>query len=63
MSSFQTYLVGFIILVVGLGIAAYLLNAPPMWIGVGVIVALGIGIITATNHTKPRDPQQPPPPR
>ena len=63
MSSFQTYLVGFIILVVGLGIAAYLLGAPPMWIGVGVIVALGIGIITATSNTKPRDPQQPPPMR
>lgn len=60
MSSFQTYLLGFIILVVGLGIAAYLLGAPPIWIAVGAIVLIGIGIITATSHTKPRDPQNPP---
>ena len=32
MSSFGTYLIGFIILIVGLAIAAYLLNVPPMWI-------------------------------
>lgn len=59
MSSFQTYLMGFIILVIGLGIAAYLLSVPPLWIAVGVIVLIGIGIITATNHTKPRDPNPP----
>jgi hypothetical protein len=60
MSSFQTYLLGFIILVIGLAIAAYLLGLEPLWIAVGAIVLIGIGIITATNHTKPRDPQQPP---
>ena len=59
MSSFQTYLMGFIILTVGLGLAAYLLGAPPLWILVGVIVLLGAGIIAATNHTKPRDPRPP----
>ena len=36
MSSFATYLIGFLILIVGLRIAAYLLNVPTMWIGVGV---------------------------
>ena len=58
MSSFQTYLLGFIILVIGLALAAYLLDVEPLWIAVGVIVAIGVGIIAATNHTKPRDPQQ-----
>ena len=42
MSSFGTYLVGFIILIIGLGIAAYLLNVPPMWIVVGAVVLLAI---------------------
>ena len=37
MSSFATYLVGFLILIGGLGFAAYLLNVPAMWIGVGVV--------------------------
>lgn len=60
MSSFQTYLFGFVVLVIGLALAAYLLGVPALWIAVGVIVLIGIGIIAATNHTKPRDPQQPP---
>ena len=56
MSSFGTYLLGFFILIIGLGVAAYLLNVPPMWILVGVIVLVGIGILMATQRTKPRDP-------
>lgn len=61
MTSFQTYLLGFIILVIGLAVAAYLLGAPGMWIAVGAVVLIGIGIIAATSSTKPRDPQQPAP--
>jgi uncharacterized membrane protein YiaA len=56
MSSFGTYLIGFIVLIVGLVVAAYLLNVPTVWIAVGAIVLIGIGIISATNRTKPRDP-------
>ena len=56
MSSFATYLIGFLILIVGLGLAAYLLNIPSMWIGVGVIVLIGIGVLSATSRTKMRDP-------
>ena len=56
MSSFGTYIIGFIVLIAGLAIAAFLLGVPPTWIVVGVIVLLGIGIISATSRTKPRDP-------
>ncbi len=56
MSAFSTYLIGFIILIVGLAIAAYLLNVPATWIAVGVIVLIGIGVLMATSRTKPRDP-------
>ena len=56
MSSFATYLIGFIILIVGLGIAAFLLNVPTMWIVVGVIILIGIGILMATSRTKMKDP-------
>jgi uncharacterized membrane protein YiaA len=56
MSAFSTYLIGFIILIVGLAIAAYLLNVPGMWIAVGVIVLIGLGVLMATGRTKPRDP-------
>lgn len=56
MSSFNTYLVGFAVLIIGLAVGAYLLNAPPMWIAVGVIVLLGLGILMATSRTKQKDP-------
>lgn len=56
MSAFSTYLIGFIVLVLGLGIAAFLLNVPTMWIAVGVIVMVGIGILMATSRTKMKDP-------
>jgi uncharacterized membrane protein YiaA len=56
MSSFSTYIIGFIILVVGLALAAYLLNVPTVWIAVGVVVLIGVGVLMATSRTKPRDP-------
>jgi len=56
MSSFATYVIGFVILVVGLAMAAYLLDVPGIWIAVGVVVALGIGVITTTSRTKMKDP-------
>ena len=59
MSSFATYLVGFVILIIGLAVAAHLLGAPSMWIVVGVIVLIGVAIMTATTRTRTRDPGGP----
>jgi hypothetical protein len=56
MSSFGTYLVGYLLVIVGLTIGAYLLNIPTTWIAVGVIVLIGLGIVTATTRTRPKDP-------
>ena len=56
MSAFGTFLIGFLVLIVGLGIAAFLLNVPTMWIAVGVIILVGIGILIATSRTKMKDP-------
>lgn len=56
MSSFSTYLLGFIILIVGLAIAAYLLGVAVQWIVVGAIVLIGIAVLTATSRTKHKDP-------
>jgi uncharacterized membrane protein YiaA len=57
MSSFATYLIGYIIFLIGLGVAAYLLHVPGQWIGVGALILIGLGILTATQRTKPRDPR------
>jgi hypothetical protein len=62
MSSFGTYLIGFIILIIGIAIAAFLLNVPTMWIVVGVIILIGIGVLSATTRGKMKDPPKPPTP-
>ena len=56
MSSFSTYLIGYFIFVIGLAIAAVLLNVPPVWVAVGVVVLIGIGIMMATRREKSKDP-------
>ena len=62
MSSFATYLMGFLILIIGVAVGAYLLDVPTQWIVVGVIVLIGIGVLTATSKTRPKDPPSAPPP-
>ena len=56
MSSFGTYLIGFIVLIIGLAIAAYLLIGPSIWIAVGAVILIGIGILSGTSRTKAKDP-------
>jgi len=60
MSSFSTYLIGFIVLIIGLAIAAVLVGVSPTWVVVGCIVLIGLGILTATTRTKTKDPPGPP---
>ena len=54
--SFGIYLAGFIIVIIGLAIGAHLMHVPPQWIGVGVLVLAGLGIIKGVASTKQRDP-------
>jgi urea transporter len=51
-SSFSAYLIGFIILVIGLALGAHLAGVPTMWIAVGVICLIGIGILSAVKKTQ-----------
>lgn len=55
-SSFGVYLIGFIILTIGLALGAYLAGAPPTWIAIGVVVLLGIGILMAVTRTQAKTP-------
>ena len=59
MSSFSTYLIGFVVLIIGLAVGAFLVGVPTTWIAVGVIVMIGIGILTGTSRTKTKDPPTP----
>jgi hypothetical protein len=53
--SFGLYVCGFLVMIVGLAIAANLLHVPPRWIGTGVVVLVGVGIVTGVAKTRQRD--------
>ncbi|UGB38078.1 hypothetical protein [Frateuria soli] len=58
MSSFSLYLLGILVLIAGLACVAWLMHVPPQWIGAGVIVVFGLGILGAVKHTHRRDPRK-----
>jgi predicted signal transduction protein with EAL and GGDEF domain len=51
---FNLSFIGWVILIIALAIAAYMLKAPPVWIGIGALALLGVGIIVSVSHSKPR---------
>jgi hypothetical protein len=60
MSAFTLYVFGFVVLLLGLVYGAYLLHIPHAWIGVGALVMIGLGVMSAVSHTKHRDAATPP---
>lgn len=54
--TFALYLVGFLIFVVGLAWAAATAGIPHLYIGIGAVILLGIGIFTAAQNTRAKDP-------
>jgi hypothetical protein len=53
--SFGIYLLGYIIMIVGLGLGAHLMHVPPRWIAVGVLVLVGLGILHGVTATRQKD--------
>jgi hypothetical protein len=51
---FNLAALGWVILIAALAIAAYRLGAPTIWIAIGSLALLGIGIISAVSKSKPR---------
>ena len=54
MNWFNLALVGWIILIAALAIAAYMLHAPVIWIAIGARALLGIAVITSVSKSKPQ---------
>jgi hypothetical protein len=54
--SFALYIVGYVILIIGLALGAYYLHVPAHWVGVGVLVFIGIGIASGVARTRQKDP-------
>jgi len=51
---FNLALIGWIILIAAAAIAAYMLHMPPIWIAIGALALLGIGVISAVGKSKPQ---------
>ena len=54
--SFALYLIGYIVVIAGVAVGAHLMHVPPRWIGVGVLILAGLGIVTGVARTRQRDP-------
>ena len=54
--SFGIYLIGFIIMVVGLAMGANMMGVSSRWITVGVVTMVGLGLLLAVKNTRMRDP-------
>ncbi|HYE41519.1 MAG TPA: hypothetical protein VEB23_16385 [Ramlibacter sp.] len=59
--SFALYMLGFIIVIVGLAWGAMVAGVPQIYIIIGAVVLFGIGILSAVKRTRPKDPPAPPP--
>lgn len=54
MNWFNLSLVGWVIVIIAVAIAAYRWDVDPVWIAIGALLLLGIGIIASVRHSKPR---------
>ena len=50
---FFAYILGFLILIGGLAWAAIVAGAPQLYVMIGSVILLGIGIITGASRTRP----------
>lgn len=54
--SFALYMIGFLIVIAGLAWGAMVAGVPQIYIMIGAVVLLGIGILSAVKRTRPKDP-------
>jgi sugar phosphate permease len=55
MSNFAKYLIGTVFIAGGLGWAANQLGVSLIWISIGVIIIIGIGIMAAVSKTQQKE--------
>lgn len=58
MSSFAIYMLGLAVVIIGLAWAAARLGVPDVWIGIGITVLIGLGILSGVARTRRPDPPQ-----
>ena len=57
MKFINMFLIGYFILILGVGLALWqtgvLSHVAPIWIGIGALVAIGVGIMMSVSSRKP----------
>jgi hypothetical protein len=57
MKFIQIYLIGYFVLIIGAGLALWqagvLQRVSPIWIAIGAVIAIGLGIMLAVSSGKP----------
>jgi membrane protein YdbS with pleckstrin-like domain len=51
---FNLSFLGWVILIAALAIAAYMVHMPPIWIAIGALALVGVGIIVSVSKSKPQ---------
>ena len=54
--SFALYVIGFVVVVMGVAYMGHLMHLPTHWIGAIVLVLAGLGIVTGVQSTRHKDP-------
>ena len=54
--SFGIYAIGYLILIAGIAYLAHLMRIPQHYIAAIVVILFGIGIVTAVQNTRRKDP-------
>ena len=54
--SFVLYMIGFVIFLAGMAWGASVAGVPTLYIGIGALILLGIGIFSAVGRTRSKDP-------
>jgi hypothetical protein len=54
--SFALYMVGFVVFLAGVIWGAVVAGVPHLYIGIGALIFLGIGIFSAVGRTRSKDP-------
>ena len=55
MSNFAIFIIGFVIVIAGLAYGASMAGMSPQWIGVGVAVLVGLGVVMGVTKTRTKE--------
>jgi len=54
--SFALYIVGFLIVIAGVGWALVRAGVSTVWVAIACVILFGLGILTGVTRTRSRDP-------